>query len=91
MFGRIDFAGSEITDEELVATEDVQGQEAVVIVVAVEEAAFLMTVNFVVSGIEVQDEFLGWCFEGSDELLDEHLVDGPCTPAVGTVFPTAKS
>ena len=51
------FAGPQIGDQQLLATEDIQRQEAVVVVVAVEEAAFLVAVDRVVGGVEVEDQF----------------------------------
>ena len=41
MLGTIDLAWTLVTDQQLITTKDVQGQEAMGIVVAVEEPSFL--------------------------------------------------
>ncbi len=56
VFGRVDVAAAQIRHQQLVAAEDVQRQEAVAIVVAVEEPALLLPVHRSVRRIEVQDQ-----------------------------------
>ena len=58
VLGGVDVAGAEVGREQLVAAEDVQRQEAVMIIVAVEEAALLLAVDAVVGGVEVEDQVL---------------------------------
>lgn len=65
----------QVGDEESCATKDVQGQEAVVVVIAVEEAFFLMAMNDVVGGVQVEGELFGRRWKRSDELLDENVCD----------------
>jgi hypothetical protein len=72
----IDVAGPQVGTEQVLAAEDVERQEAVVVVVSVEEPVFLVAVDQVVGGVEVEDEFLGCSSVGLDELLDEHLGHG---------------
>ena len=55
----VDVAGPQVGHQQLVAAEDVQRQEAVMIVVAVEEAALLVAVDGVVGGVEVEDQVFG--------------------------------
>ena len=58
MLGGVDLAGPQVGRQQLVAAEDVQRQEAVVVVVAVEEAPLLVAVHGVVGGVEVEDQVL---------------------------------
>ena len=53
------------------AAGDVQRQEAVVVVVAVEEVLLLVAVDRVVGGVDVEDEFGGRRLERGEELVDE--------------------
>ncbi len=57
------------------AGEDVQRQEAIVIVVAVEESAFLLAVNGIVRGVEVENDLFGRRIVRGEELLDEDGVE----------------
>ena len=59
MLGPIDAAGPQQRAQQLLAAEHVQRQVAVAVVVAVEEAPLLLTVQRVVGGVEVQHQFLG--------------------------------
>ncbi len=54
MAGTIDVAGAKIGNQRLIAAEDVQRQEAVAVVVAMEEAPDLAAMDRVVGGIEVE-------------------------------------
>jgi hypothetical protein len=73
----------------MVATEDVQRQEAITVVVAVEEASELVAMQGIVGGIEVQDEACGrrrvLLQEGiHEELLQAvHVADNLLVAAVG--------
>ena len=71
----VDLAGPEVGRQQLVAAEDVQGQEAVMVVIAVEEPPLLMAVHGVVGGVEVEDQMLRRLGVGGDELIDEDLGD----------------
>ena len=55
----IDVRRPQIGDEEMIAAMNVEGQETVVVVVAVEETLLLLAMNDVVGGIEIEDEFFG--------------------------------
>jgi hypothetical protein len=50
----------ELGRQQMPAAEHVKRKVAVAIIVAVEEAAFLMAVERVVRGVEVEDHLLGW-------------------------------
>ncbi len=54
--GGVGVAGARDGGQGVVAAEDVQGQEAVVVVVAVEEAALLAAVDLDVGAVDVEDE-----------------------------------
>src|SRR5213075_558840 len=51
-FCRIDAGASQLSTQQKLATEDVQRQIAVAVVIAVKEPPFLMTVNRIVGGIQ---------------------------------------
>ena len=55
MFGSIDLTLPQVTDQKLVTAKDIQWQKTVVVVVTVEETAFLFTVHPVIGGIKIQD------------------------------------
>ena len=46
--------------QQMLAAEDVQRQIAVAAVVAVKEATFLMTVQWIIGGIQVQPDLARW-------------------------------
>jgi len=50
---------AQLRAQQTLATEDVQRQVAVAVVVAVKEPPFLMAVQQITSGIEVQSDFGG--------------------------------
>jgi hypothetical protein len=49
----------------------------------VEKAPFLLAVQRVVGGVEVQHEFIGRGFEAGNELLNQHSVQPPSGGAIG--------
>ncbi len=71
MTRRVDVGRTKVRAQQMIAAEDVQGEEAVVIVVAVEEAVDLVAMHGIVGGIEVEDQFLGRGLVGIDERLDQ--------------------
>jgi hypothetical protein len=52
--------------------------------------AFLVAVNAIVGGVEVEDEFLGWAFERSDELIDKYAAHPRQRLAGHAVLETAE-
>ena len=60
MFGPVDLARSEITDQQLIGAKDIQGQETIMVIVTMKEATFLVAMDGIVRGIEVQDQLFGW-------------------------------
>ena len=58
------------------AAEDVERQVAIAVVVAVEEPAFLLAVQRVVGGVEVEDDLLGRPRVRFQEQVDEQALDG---------------
>ncbi len=75
MARRINVGGAEVGHEQLRPTEDIERQEAIAVVVAVEEAVFLFTVDGIVGGVKVEREVFGRFLERGDELIDEDLGD----------------
>ena len=74
VLGRIDPARAQITDPRLMATEDIPGQETVVVVIAMKEAALLLPMYRIIGGVEVQDQTPRWTLVRGHERLDPHLV-----------------
>jgi len=65
-----DVDGSPVGDEQLRAAGDVEGQEAIAVVVAVEEAAFLVAVDGIVGGVLLPLPNLEqprYCFDCNDD------------------------
>ena len=57
------------------AAEDVERQIAVAVVVAVEEAPFLVAMQRVVGGVEIEDDLLRRACVGLDKEVDKHPLD----------------
>ena len=53
---RIDVRTAQLRAQQMLTAEDVQRQVAVVVVVAVKEATFLMPVQRIIGGIQIQDD-----------------------------------
>jgi hypothetical protein len=73
--GRVDVRAPELGREQVPATEHVQRQIAVAVVIAMEEAALLMPVQRVIRGVEVENDFLGWRLVRFEEELDKQMLD----------------
>ena len=71
----IDVRAPELGREQVPAAEHVQRQIAVAVVVAVEEAAFLVAVQRIIGGIEVEDDLLGRRLVRLEEEVDEQALD----------------
>jgi hypothetical protein len=54
------------------------------------EATFLLAVQWVVGGIEVQHQLFGGCLEAGDELFDQHLVQAPRGGLIGPLLQAAQ-
>ena len=76
MLGTIDLAWTQVTDQQLITTKDVQGQKAIGIVVAVEEPSFLEAMYPVIRSTEVEDQLFRRFGKGGNELLHQHLMNG---------------
>ena len=84
--GRVDLRRAKIGDQQLIAAEDIQRQEALLVIVAMEKPALLSPMHGIIGGIEIQDQPVGWCRERGDELLQEDLMDGPGRSPIRAVF-----
>ena len=71
----VDVGAPELRGEQLVAAEDVERQVAVAVVVAVEEAPLLATMQRVVGGVEVEDQPRRRPRMGIEEEIDEQPLD----------------
>ena len=71
----IDVGAPELGRQQVPPAEHVERQVAVAVVVAVEEAAFLVAVQRVVGGIEVENDLLGRRLVRFEEEVDEQAFD----------------
>ena len=73
----------------MAVTEHIERQVAVAAIVAVEEPAFLMTMQWIIGGIKIERD-LGWGFRMRiEEQIDEQRLDGGgkrWTPSVSGLF-----
>jgi hypothetical protein len=77
MVGCIAIGRAQVADQQLLATEDIEGQEAAPIVEAGEMPTELLTMHRVVCGVEVEDQaLLRRPPKGADELLNDLFLDG---------------
>lgn len=74
----------------MAAAKDMQGQKAVAVVIAVIEAAFLIAVDGIVGGIEVQHQFVRRQRMGFDEEGDEQIVELHRAKPAGAVLHAAE-
>ena len=89
MFRPIDIARPQVADQQLIATKDIQGKKTVVVIIAMEKASFLFTMNGIIRRIEIQDQFIGRSVKGGDELIDQNPVYiDRCLSARSTLEPT---
>ena len=89
MLGCIDFAPSQITDQQLVATEYIQRKEAVMIIVAMKEPALLATMDRIVGGIKIKNQLFGRRGKRSNKPIKEYLMDGSCFLSAHTILKSA--
>ena len=71
----VDVRRPELGRQQMPAAEHVKRQVAVAIIVAVEEAAFLIAVQRVVRGVEVEDDLLGRPVVRLEQQVDEQGLD----------------
>ena len=71
----VDVRRPELGRQQMPAAEHVERQIAVAVVVAVEEPAFLMAVQRIVGGVEVEDDLLGRPGVRLEEEVDEQRLD----------------
>ena len=81
MPGPINAAGAQVRTQQLLATEHVQRQIAVTVVVAVKEGCLLLAMQWVVGGVKVQHQFLRRSLEAGAELLHQYRMQSSrCGP-----------
>lgn len=90
MFGGIDARRPQVGHPQLFAAEDIQRQEAVVVVVAVKAPPHLIAMHRVIGGIEVEDQFGRRRGERGDEAFEQNAVDGAGRVPVGALFQPAQ-
>ena len=71
----VDVGGPQLGRQQMTAAEDVERQIAVAVVIAVEEPAFLMAVQRIVGGVEIEDDLLRRRRVGFQKKVDEQRLD----------------
>ena len=71
----VDVGAAQFGGQQVPAAEDVKRQVAVAIVIAVEEAPFLMPVQRVVGGVKIEDDLFRRARMGVEKEVDEHPLD----------------
>ena len=71
----VDVGPAQLGRQQMPAAEDVERQIAVAVVVAVEEAAFLMPVQRIVGGVEIEDDLRRRRGMRVEEEIDEQRLD----------------
>lgn len=75
----------------MATTKNVKRKKAVSTIIVVVGGALLTTVDEVVGGIEVEDEFAGWLFVTLDKEFHEEMGEVHRATAISALFHTAKS
>ncbi len=88
MLGRVDIAFPQVGHEQLIPAKDVERQEAVAVVIAVEEPPLLLPMHRSVRRIKVQDQIRRRLRLGADKLLHQLLVHRPGARPVLRIFKT---
>ncbi len=73
--GAGDVRGAQLGRQQMPPAEYVKRQVAVAIVIALEEPAFLVAVQRIVGGVEIEDDLLGRCRMRFQEQIDEQPLD----------------
>ena len=90
----VDVGAAQLCCQQVVATEDIQRQVAVAIIVAVEEPPFLVAMQRIIGCIDVQRDLRRHLGVGVEEQIDEQPLDGLCVgsdPVVAGKFETLLS
>lgn len=74
----------------MLTTKDIQRQEAVFVVKAIEVTPFLLAVDDIVSGIKTQNQLAGRLGKTGNELLQQHLMQADRRLLVVTLFQTMQ-
>jgi hypothetical protein len=89
----VDVGGPLFGRQEMQAAEDIQRQIAVAVVIAVKEAAFLMPVQRIVGGVEVENDLLWRISVRREKQIDKQRLDLcriPGNPVVAGLFRSAQ-
>ena len=73
---RIDVGGPQLRRQQVATAEDVERQVTVATIVAVEKPPFLLAVQRVVGGVEIEDDLLGRRLVRLQKKRDEQIFDG---------------
>lgn len=90
MLRRIDVALAQVADQQMTAAERVQRQETVVVIVAVEEATLLLTVQRRIGRVEVQDQSPGHTIMSGNKLIEQDLMDSERRLTIRTALEAAQ-
>ncbi len=76
--------------QQVIAAEHIERQEAVAVVIAVEEAPLLVAVHRIVGRVDVQNDLFGRPRKRGNEALDQNLVNRPRPTPLGPVLEAAQ-
>ena len=72
---RVDVGTPQLGEQQMSTAEHVERQIAVAIVVAVEEPPFLLAVQRIVGGVEIEHDLLGSALMRLEEQIDQQRLD----------------
>jgi hypothetical protein len=78
---RVDVGAAELGREQVPTAKHIQRQVAVAVIVAVEEAAFLVAMQRVIGSVEIEDDLARRSPVGVEEEIDEQALDGAAVVA----------
>ena len=90
MLRRVDVGRPQIGHQKVSAAEHIERQEAVAVVITVEEATLLMAMHRIVGRVDVQHDLFRRPRKGGDEALHQNLVNRPRPAPLGPVLETAQ-
>lgn len=89
MSSGVDRVRAQRAEQQVATAKHVLRQVALVVIVAVEELAFLISMQRRVGGIKVQDQPFGWARGRGDELIKHYLVNGHGSLPIGALLEAA--
>ena len=83
-------AAAQLRPEQLVAAEEVEWQETIIVVKTVEVSPFLIAVNAVIGGVNIEDDLFWRGVKRFDEEFDEEFGEGGVFFGCDSIFESGK-